>query len=320
MTLHSPVRLLAGFTAWSLWSLVASCGGAPEPQADPQIEADFLQRRQAIEEEKSKETFAGDLITIDKALDRYTEAWMTSELSSMEKMRDKLDNYLRTAVSKHFDRLLTEADQREYPANRSISLAALGFSGRSEALDPLLNGARDENEAIAVAALFGLAILQDPRTPPGVIGEIMLDSKKPAPVRRNASLALLRLQDKSFDTEKIAPYWVQVLARPLEEIDYAVAMHAVRGIGLLRDPANAHLAEKLASHPQPMLRVAAAIAMGRMKNESSVPVLLALLGPAETNDNVRLAARKALQALAGGIDREYDVGEWRKIFQREKTK
>mgnify|MGYP003503310244 CR=1 FL=1 len=64
------------------------------------------------------------------------------------------------------------------------------------------------------------------------------------------------------------------------------------------------------------MRVAAAIAMGRMKSDSSIPVLLTLLGPGETNDNARLAARKALQTLAGGIDRQYDVAAWRKVLDR----
>lgn len=297
--------------------LAAGCGGGPDLAADPQIEEDFVERQRAIEDEKNKQTFEADLITLDKALDKYATAWMTSELQPAEKLREKLEDFLRLTVAKHYDRLVTTAEKREYPTNRAIALAALGFSGRPEALDPLLNGARDKEEQVAVAALFGLAVLQEPRTPLGVLGQIMVDGEKPVEVRRNASLALLRAQEKSFEPEKATPFWASVLERPLEEIDYGVAMHAVRGLGLRRDPEFARLAEKMASHPQPMLRVAAAIAMGRMQNESSVPTLLALLTPAETNDNVRLAARKALQALAGGVDREYDVAAWRKVFERE---
>lgn len=317
MTPHSPARPLAGLF---VWLLLAGCSGAPDPAPDPQIEADFLERQRAIEEEKGAQTFEADLITLDKALDKYTAAWLTSELQSAEKLRDKLETYLRGMVEKHYDRLLSTAEKREYPGSRSIALAALGFSNRTDSLDALLNGARDKSEHTAVAALFGLAVLQDPKTPPGVLGEILGDPERPADVRRNASLALLKLQETTFEPHKITPFWVAVLEQPLEKIDYGVGMHAVRGLGLQRDPEYAALAEKLASHPQPMLRVTAAIAMGRMLNESSVPALLALLGPSETNDNVRLAARKALQALAGGVDREYDVGAWRNVFKREVVK
>ena len=50
-------------------------------------------------------------------------------------------------------------------------------------------------------------------------------------------------------------------------------------------------------------------------DQTDVEALIARLGPVETNANVRLAVRKALQALAGGIDRGYDVKEWRRVFE-----
>jgi len=296
--------------------VAAGCGSAPEPQYDPAIEAEFLERRRAIEEEKGRQSFEGDLIKIDQAIDKYASAWLTTELSSSDRLREKLEQYLRGMVDRHLPRLLATADRRDLPAQRAISLAALGFSGRQEALDTLLNGARDDDPLIATAALFGLAVLHEPNTPPGVLGEIMTDAKKPVDVRRNASLALVKLQEHTFKPEAIEPYWEAVLAKPLDSEDSGIQVHALRGLGLRRNPAYAHYAEKFASHPHAMVRSAAAIAMGRMKNTSSVPTLLGLLGPAETNDNVRLAARKALQELAGGIDRYYDVAAWRKVFER----
>ena len=41
--------------------------------------------------------------------------------------------------------------------------------------------------------------------------------------------------------------------------------------------------------------------------------------PSEAVPNVRLHARKALQALAGHVDYGYDVGAWRKAFERGPT-
>lgn len=295
---------------------MSSCGGAPEARPDPTIEAQFAERRRGIDEEKAKQTFQGDLIQLDQAIDKYAAAWLTKELQSSDKLRDKLETYLRTTVEKHFSRLLATADARDVPRNRAIALAALGFAGRPEAMDTLLNGARDDNSEVAVAALFGLAVAEDPSTPPAVLGEIMNNAKKTVEVRRNASLALLKLQEKTYAPDAIMPLWIGVLDKPLDSEDSGIQMHALRGLGLNRDTTHAKLAEKFASHPQPMLRVAAAIAMGRMKNESSIPCLLTLLGPGETNDNVRLAARKALQSLAGGTDRQYDVAAWRKVLDR----
>jgi HEAT repeat protein len=261
-------------------------------------------------------TYEAEMIRLDQALDKYATAWLTSEATAGERVRDQLDKYLRQSVTKLFARLLTTAEDRTNPFQRVIALAALGFSGRPEALDPMLNAVRGDDHEAGLAALFGLAILQDPNTPAAPIGEVIFDEKKPLEMRRNASLALMKLQEKSYDANAVLPYWVRALELPMETADDGIQLHALRGLGLLRDPQHAGLAERMASHPQPKLRVAAAIAMGRMKNQSSVGPLLALLGPAEKNDNVRLAARKALQELAGGIDREYDVMAWRKAFDR----
>ena len=62
------------------------------------------------------------------------------------------------------------------------------------------------------------------------------------------------------------------------------------------------------------MRTATAIAIGRLGDLRGTEALYTLLGREEPNENVRLAARKALQALAGGEDRGYDVDEWRKVF------
>ena len=62
---------------------------------------------------------------------------------------------------------------------------------------------------------------------------------------------------------------------------------------------------------------AAVVAQGKIKNQESFPVLLELIKESETNENVRLVARKSLKALAGGVDRGYDVELWQRLFQRK---
>ena len=59
----------------------------------------------------------------------------------------------------------------------------------------------------------------------------------------------------------------------------------------------------------------------RMVPQSSVlrgllASMAALLDPQETEKNVRLCANKALVQLSGGVDRGYDVGAWRQLFDR----
>ena len=69
-------------------------------------------------------------------------------------------------------------------------------------------------------------------------------------------------------------------------------------------------------HPTPRLRMAAAVALGRMNAQEHWQPLLELLKPQEPNPNVRLSARKALARLAGDKDYTYDIGAWRKVFER----
>lgn len=320
--MHQPARSLrlpgsallrAGLLM--LAGLLTGCGSTPTVGPDPAIEQQFLADRAAALALNDK-SYDAEMIKLDQALDKYATAWLTSEATAGERVREQLEGHIRQVVAKLFARLLTSAEDRTKPHQRVIALAGLGFSGRPEALDPLLNAVRGEEHEAGGAALFALAILQDPNTPATVLGEAIFDEKKPLELRRNASLALMKLQEKSYDPSAVLPFWIRALELPIETADDGIQMHAVRGVGLLRDPQHAHLVERIASHPQPKLRVAAAIAMGRMKNESSLGPLLALLGPAEKNDNVRLGARKALQELSGGIDREYDVAAWRKAFDR----
>ena len=66
--------------------------------------------------------------------------------------------------------------------------------------------------------------------------------------------------------------------------------------------------------------MAAARALGRMNAQEHWRDLLALLKPAESVQNVRLHARKALAALAGNKDYGYDLAAWRKVFDRGENK
>ena len=72
----------------------------------------------------------------------------------------------------------------------------------------------------------------------------------------------------------------------------------------------------LLNHPTPKVRFNTAIALGRMNAQEHHAQLIEMLGPGESQPNVRLAARKALQALAGGVDRGYDTELWRREFER----
>ena len=201
--------------------------------------------------------------------------------------------------------------------NQQIAMAALGFSDRPSALDPLLNGAAHPDSRIAGNAVLGLAILGDSRTPLAVIARVMENTSYPDLVRISAAWSLFRLETSMAEPSTTAEIWKRVLAGPIDEqkLD-GVLTSALRGIGLTRDKSLSPEVVRYVSHPTPMVRMSAAISLGRLQDPSTVDALLTLIEPSEQNPNVRLAARKSLQALAGGNDRGYDIEAWRELFQR----
>ena len=137
-------------------------------------------------------------------------------------------------------------------------------------------------------------------------------------MKMNAAWALVQLQLVVPEPHRIVPVWLRSLQQPRGAVDPWVLVQALRGLGFARDPQHSAVVSPFINHALPRVRWAAVIALGRMGDPEAHTVLLTRLGPAESNANVRLAARKALQVLAGGVDREYDVVQWRKVFERKR--
>lgn len=316
-SLRAPAVPLGALLA----ALLGACASAPsEPPAGEPVPVPGLEKRFQEAEEAAAKTgeIQRVLVSLDQALESYVTNLANKGVIRSDKQRERLESYLRKTVNDDFERLVSVAGDSSDQINRGIALAALGFADyeeRREAMTVILDGVQSEDPATVDKAVLGLAILRDPRTPPGVLMDVIDNEKMPEASRTQAAWALHEIQEVSPRTEEIVGFWTQLLEKELTVVVDGVVAQAVRGIGLTRDKALAPLVVKYASHPAPKVREMTAIALGRMKNLETVEALLALIGPAENNPNVRLAARKALQALAGGKDREYDVEEWRKVFE-----
>ena len=310
--------LLAG----SVWLVTtAGCNSAPQPVKDPEIEAQ--QREKEADNallEARKQDVKRVINDMDKWIDAYVTALLNSGATTADSQAEKIEKHIRSWIGPpehvYFHDFMRYAEQRQYPRNRAIALAALGFSARREALDPLLNALGDDNVEIVSNAVLGLAILKDPRTPPSYLARVIENKDFESVMRGSAAWALYRIQTDSTNVEAFVKVWIDLLSVPLQDAIPEVAVSALRGLGQARDPAHATIAERYVSHPTPLVRNAAAVALGRMGNQASYEALIALIGPAESVPNVRLAAHKALQMLAGGVDLGYDVDEWRAMFER----
>ena len=283
---------------------------------DPALEEASLRKR--AEQQRLinlQENFDKVLLDLDKAMDSYATAMLNSDFQRAERRATGIYEFIGKAVAKHFDSLVHAADDTTKPLYRARAVGALGFSERPEALDPLLNAVRDSDPVVATNAAFALGILKDPRTPPSVLADRVEDASLSNRERLGSANSLFQLQGALHDPSGIYPVWQRVLGEPAGEVDPFLLVVALRGLSRSRDAQHAKLAEGFIAHPTPMVREMSAICLGYLGDRDSHVVLLTRLEPQENNPNVRLAARKALQALAGNIDRGYDVGQWRKVFQ-----
>lgn len=307
-------------TLCSLLVVLAACSSTSSGVRDPQAEADALERRRLAAETERKMADPGRLLTdLDKQLDAYLRYRLTTGSVQADTEVAKLRDLLERQARDHFETLQKQATQVEYPRNRAIAIGALGFARGEQGLvvlDPILNGLRDENPEVLANSVFALGVLGDPRTPPGDLARVMETATLDSMTRGCAAWALHEVQGKVTDTTPILAIWTRVLTGPIDAWPSEVLVSALRGLGLSRSPEHRATAERYVSHPTPLVRASAAIALGRLKDPAAAPALMALIGPSEANENVRLAARKALQALAGGVDRGYDVAEWQRVFER----
>ncbi|MFN8827326.1 MAG: HEAT repeat domain-containing protein [Planctomycetota bacterium] len=322
--MHRPLVLSA------LW--FAACSAAPVPDPTPDVAPLAL----PINDNKPRDINENAvLLDLDKALLRYAELLVNQGTQHGDQQIEKLEKYLRDVVldtgarqmagtaardaswspGDLFRRLQALAIDQSRPWQQGIALSALGFSGRHEVMQTILQGAQLSKPELVDRAVFGLAVLKAPQTPPGVIAAVMMNKDHPEDGRIDAAWALHQLQGASDRAAEYPKIWLGVLDER-DRMPAGVLISAVRGLGLTRDTQYAARVLPFLQHPVPLLRCAATIALARMNAQNHWLDLLALLEPAETNQNVRLHARKALVGLAGGVDHGYDLGAWRKTFNR----
>lgn len=301
--------------------------GVRDPAFEKEFQAQWDRRRAKW---RKPEEIGKVLLDANLLLNDYFQSRKAPGNTRVETHIVSVRKALQEIVAVNFRRLLIAAEDPTYGQNRAVALAALGFAEekdqRDQALLPLLNGTGATNQAMVSNACLGLGELKDNRTPPGVLVDLLLDHKRDKTTRMDACWALTQLQGvyAHAQREQLLGVWLQILhksekpAKPEDRMDPEILSPVVRAVGLYRNPDHAQLMESYLAHQTPGIRMNAAIALGRMGNQDSREALFKLIQPSEKNPNVRLAARKALQALAGNVDGGYDVEVWKSLFARQK--
>lgn len=319
---------MRSFVPASLLLVLAACSSAP--RTEPAVEEANAERK-AKEEDRKRRDFQAVLIRLDQAMDSYVQmianrGEMRADMQSQRIYKLISDtvldrgaykpNQVRPEPGETLARLQALATDGSNPEHQGIALAALGFAGDEKVMPTILQGTQLADPFLVDRAALGLAILHSPKTPLGALETIVLRPTHPEDGRANAAWALLCIQQESQDQKPFVAIWRRFLTEHADTLPAGVLVTAVRGLGLTREPTDADLVANFLKHPVTLVRMAAALALGRMHAQKHWEGLVALLDPQETEKNVRLCANKALVQLSGGVDRGYDVGAWRQLFDR----
>ena len=319
--------------------LLAGCAASTStpttPDTNTETIAEVRQRDQdQATSDQRRRSFQNVLLQLDQAMESHAQALANRGVARADEATARLEKLLQETVldrrsvrikpgqtppppGDNFARLKAAAIDGSNTDAQGIALAALGFSGDNEVMPTILAGAQLDNPVLVDRAVFGLAMLRAPATPPGVLAAIVDNSKLVEASRTQAAWALHRLQPVSEKRAEIVAIWQRLLGAP-QGLPGGVLVQTLRGTGLLRDATHIGLVAPFLRHTVPMVRMAAADALARMNAQDHAADLITLLGPDEPVPNVRLHARKALQELAGHADYGYDVAAWRKAFDRGK--
>jgi HEAT repeat protein len=286
-----------------------------EPDKSPEIEQRAREEREQAGQAKARHSdFNLIRIRLDEAISGYVSFQAQSENPRAERQAESLRSYIEAQAKRFRDDLLADLQDSD-PRLRTIAAAALGFGGDQALVDPLLLALSDPVDSVRASACLGLGVLAKVTTPLDQLWNLLLDDKQSVPVRRAAAWVLVKLQLAGAPSAAFTQGLPRALQGDPLTKDDVVLVQCLRGLGLLRNPNLMPAALPYLSHPTPLVRQAALIAVGRCQNREAVPLVLPFLSATEANPNVRLTARKTLKALTGNrIDHEYDVAAWQREF------
>lgn len=275
---HSVVVIaIAGLAALCLAS---GCAGSKRTE-DPSNNYSYL-------DDKALEKLDGDLNLLRQAIDRADD---NSEKSIRRSISEQARRYQVALIS-------ALSDYSSTPRRR-IAGVALGFTGDVTVIGPLLDKINDggEPESVRINAVLGLATLGGklrdyPRHDQlmNTLRNVMENRDTSASMRRSAVAAYAAAFDKVLN-DSVAP----LADRLLGDSDLGVQVAAINALGDIGDAAAAPDLIHALTLPSDELRIAAAIALGRVPdtNREVVPALIEA-SDSDESDEVR---REAISSL-----------------------
>lgn len=225
-------------------------------------------------------------LQLDRSIDQWYIHFQKQQFSTADALATSLENF----VNENYDFVVSDLKTAS-PRFRKVAAAALGFSGKSEAVEPLVAALRDPFEPTVVSALLSLgrlallkiAIPNDSVTP--------FLSHPDDDIRSNAAYVLAR-STKRGDGELFLP-----LTTAMEDANSMVRLHAAAALGSLGDADAIPFLLKGLKDEKSLVRIRSAYALGRINERRAVRKMIDSLD--DPSEDVQKAVHKALKSITG---------------------
>ena len=247
------------------------------------------------------------LADFDIAMQAWTNLTTTASTPAERRKAREIENVLVNRSARRFDELLEQLESGP-PHNRIRAASAVAFSGREEALGPLLAALSDPYGDVVNNALLGLALLASPDTPIEPLCRLLVDSHDPH-ARSNAGYALRTVINAGADgSPALSPARLAMTdSEPFVRVQVALVL------GLLGDADSVPALSDQIYDERPLVANAAIEALLMISEDDPInrgPVARALI-PARTSADPRVQERirRSLVKIAG-LDYGKDADDW----------
>lgn len=286
------LKVLCPVALFVLVSACADSAATPAPVPAETAPARPPEPALPVAEETSERTRR--LQQLEQACDQWYVAQLNQEYARMDSLEELLHDY----TTRHFDAILSDL-RHGSPRHQKMMAAALGFSGKQEAVPPLLEALQHPQHDVVLHALLSLYHLAAPRKDLGKEGQpgITIDPEALTPylshpseaIRSNAALALSRVVGPECPKPVLL-----ALINTAADTDAATRVHAVAALAATRDrEAMPHLVKALEDSVQ-LVRLRAALGLGRIGDPVVAPYLVDVLRRKDELPDVKNAAARAL--------------------------
>ncbi len=128
------------------------------------------------------------LTDLDNQLKAWTNLKLTANSNRDRRILRGLERELTQVTARRQDDLLAQLESG-YPKNRAVAAVALGFTGDTAVVSPLLNALADPDPEVVNNALLGIGVLASPDTPLAQLCYV-LNTDPDAWTRNNAAYAM----------------------------------------------------------------------------------------------------------------------------------